>query len=185
MAHARSYVDPIAIRFVIPEIEVESHLNEFIGREFPIDYLTSFLHECSHHFCLNSPLGLAFCLLNLDNRLKISNSVKKGRDYKENIGAIYRYSYTLNLLRPLLEGIALFTEHDVRAGGSKTLSRQLGFVQFLFGTKKAQEAILENGEKGLDGFINQTLDDARLTTKQIDKKSSLYLTPLVSPEGGH
>jgi len=186
MANARSYFDPIAIRFVIPEVEVEAHLNEFIARDFPIDYLPAFLHESSHHFCLNSPLGLAFSLLNLDNRLKISNAIKKGESIDKEVAMIYRYSYTLNLLRPILEGIALFIEHDARTGSSKTLSRQLGFIQFIFGTIRANETYLKYGENGINAFVNQTLDDARLTTKHIDKKSSLFLTPLISAtRGGH
>jgi len=185
MDNARSYFDPISNRFVIPDIEVEQHFFDFIHQQFPIKYLPAFLHEASHHFCISSPVGLAFSLLNLENRVKTLDALKAGEDGRNSIDMIYRYRFTLNLLRPILEGIALFVEHDARAGVAKSISKELAFVKFIFGVKDARESYEKGGMKGVDDFTNKTLDTVRLTEQHIDKKLSLLLGKIDPQDGGH
>ena len=95
-------------------------LNRFIlqGR-LPRPFLSSFLHESTHFWCGASPLGMALAFLNM----RAHRSVILGKiDRKQIFHDVIVSEAARLLLKPLMEGMALFAEFDSFPGNSEVVA---------------------------------------------------------------
>jgi hypothetical protein len=108
----------------------ESLIDDLRQGRAPVELLRPFVHELTHHCSFNSIVGLA--LMSLWSSCTPSvvemamQSIRPISDL-----AMVRQSY--RLLAPLLEGLAGYAEHDLRAGESNVSSRVVSSTFNLFG----------------------------------------------------
>ena len=62
----RSWTDPVSNLMLLHQLDLRSALARLRDREaLPQDALPSFLHESTHHWCFDSPVGLTLSLVTL------------------------------------------------------------------------------------------------------------------------
>lgn len=103
---------------VLSGVDLTQNFGDFIkpGR-FPHSSLPAFIHELTHHWCFQTPVGYALAALRLGARRQAlltssKNKNTSGNDYAL-VDNVIKYETALGLLRPLSEGLALFAEFDV------------------------------------------------------------------------
>jgi hypothetical protein len=169
---------------VLSPVDIRRHLASIRDRDIPLDFLPTFLHETTHHWCFTSPVGFASLLLFFRARriairgLSRAGPLRRDRVY-EVLDAVLRYEFAHGLMRPLAEGIALFAEHDACIGFTDSISRPMAFAGSLFA----------------QGFAARTdppwakvpllLAGGRLTSSHIRRKADLLMQPFSCISGGY
>jgi hypothetical protein len=171
--------------------------------------LPQFVHELTHHWCFQSPVGHAICLLHLESaKLMLSSRTPDVR--RRSRDCILKAEIATQLLSPIAEGMSLFAEFDqmVTTHG-KLVSAPLSLVSVLFqqqreyitkimtrseSPKEAGLADLVETEERLSAagkeIIAQLLQDPdrffaaplfrlRMSSAAIDRKTELLTSPLV------
>ncbi len=159
---SRGSVSLVTNLAVLPEVQLGKHLEALWRFEkIPISLLPTFMHEMTHHWCFNSPVGYTLAYLQLRARRKaisivnisstelsekdlhvllllhqsivgIENESRKLFIEQEVTEDVLRYETTLAVLRPIAEGIALFAEFDVVSRSSSVRSTVLNRVFSFF-----------------------------------------------------
>lgn len=184
----RSFTDPITNATLMSQGDLARHLDEMVSGQLPIDFLPSFLHEATHHWCFFGSVGAALSLIHRRARRQALMAAARDMDADEAedlkwkvFDDFIRYDSAMILLRPLVEGIALFMEFDVVPGDSSISSDLLTLVQMLF--RSPTEA---GGRKSplSDDRARELLFHAR-TSELIERKAHLLLSPLGLDAGGY
>jgi hypothetical protein len=119
----RSTTDLFTNRTVFSSAQLLEKLPELIDplRAPPGEFLPTFLHEATHHWCFSSPVGTAIALLSMRGRVNALRAVEarspreaKGWE-KRAADDIVRAAVASLLLQPLAEGMATFAEFDLTA----------------------------------------------------------------------
>jgi hypothetical protein len=125
------FTDIVSNTVILDDVSPLSKTPEILAGALDLKFLPGIAHEAAHHACLDSPVGLALCSL-----WQSSFSL-----WWEQVGAqalqlpardLAVASVANTLLQPLLEGIALFSEHDLFTGESPVISRVTQRVAPLF-----------------------------------------------------
>jgi len=129
-----NFVDFVTNAAVLGEVDLRQHLPQLIQGKLSLELLPGFLHEAAHHTCFMSPVGNALALL----RMRAYRQLARQRRFPENISEDlledhYRYAVTLDMMRPLAEGIACFQEFDSVAGSSNVITPPLMAALWCFG----------------------------------------------------
>jgi hypothetical protein len=75
----RSFINLISNNVGLPELD-ELPIEALLNRDFPVDMVLPFLHEVTHHWCFNSPVGLAQVLLYVETiELMMLGAMQQGR----------------------------------------------------------------------------------------------------------
>lgn len=181
MQYPRSHTDPLANLVVLSALDISRHLDEIVRRDMPIGTLPTFLHEVTHHWCFDTPVGVALHLLFLQARRSAWIGLKqRSEDHAwDTLDSVVRYEAALNLLRPLSEGLALFAEHDVIPGQTRIISRPMQIMACVYG-----RAVAVRGETPY-GKLPLVLAAARLSRHHLRRKADLYIQPMTCDEGGY
>lgn len=124
----RASAHPVPNAVLLPSIILTQHVGDIYRGNLPDACLPSFLHEATHHWCFHSPAMTYASLLYLrarrgvlvalatdvrpDDALDLS-LISSGEVATDILEDYVRYRITDVLLRPLHEGMALFSEFDV------------------------------------------------------------------------
>ena len=130
-------------------------MSGFMRGELCQSYLSRFLHEGAHHSCFDTRLGAALASVELHARqlgftkTGCSHGSLDNATRGAGVGCHNRavFNAALELLRPILEGIALRMELDVLPGGASSVSfAMLRAVPVFFGAE-ARSRQLSNDEE--------------------------------------
>lgn len=165
--YTRSFTHPLSNTVVFDKIDLSKHLGDVLLGALPLKYLPVFLHEATHHWCFNSPVGFALSLISLNNRDRLMKFGWDDSDKEDYLATNeIRYQTAFSILAPILEGLSEFAEFDALPGKSKILSMP-SFTAALFFFGK-----MNLGEKLLDTY-SRVLREYRLDPEYIDRKISL------------
>lgn len=172
--------------------ELESFLRE---TRLPASLLPNFLHEFAHFYCLRSSVGGMIASLYLEAQdwlLALAERAVRERAEEVSPGApptAVRVDTAVRLLRPLLEGMALFAEHDLFPGKATVTSNLAFWFARLFLPLRSMPR--DTDAAALDRATGKLL----LTYRSVPEfdgpqswartKASLLLQPLALDGGGY
>ena len=119
----RAYTDLLTGSMHLLDIPAKALFKYLVEGKLPRIFLPSFLHEATHFWCMASDLGAALALLELRAHRALDNATDSGVFDRNQL--LHDFGVTRvaqQLLRPLLEGMALFQEFDAAPGDSNVAS---------------------------------------------------------------
>jgi hypothetical protein len=146
--------------------------------EGPERLIPAFLHEATHHWCYNSPVGLALTTLQLRiHRAAATAKLENRSDAISTLAQLLtRYETAVAFLRPLDEGMALFAEFDLKTRQeSKSWSEPIALAAQFF-AKPGFSA--ENPELFIVGWAQLVFQRMRLGQSSIERKVDVLGGPL-------
>ncbi|BAZ33651.1 hypothetical protein NIES4074_61650 (plasmid) [Cylindrospermum sp. NIES-4074] len=181
----RSLTDPFTNSVILAPVNLQAHLGNILKYKFPKICLPAFLHEATHHWCFHSPVGITLTLLQFRAWRKaavlIVDGSAAGIDAYDVLDDFLRCNITIKLLRPLSEGMAVFTECDVIPTTSEIISTPMFWASLLF---VAEEAMKFNPSE-IETLLRDLLTQMRLTEMFADRKSSYLLQSMTCGSGGY
>ena len=183
----RSYVDPIINAAVISQIELGRDLGKLLQLDFPEIFLPTFLHEGTHHACFQSPLGTALALLRMRAYRRATHlRTRPSEDHWDLLEDVLRQEATMELLRPISEGLACFSEFDSVPGTSNVITTPMLSTFFYFGgidhELKAKGVIAEHS---VNLFLFSLLYRARLDPTLSQRRENVLAGHFAVKFGGH
>jgi hypothetical protein len=183
----RSYVDPIINAAVISQVDLRRHLLDLLQLDFPERFLPTFLHEGTHHACFMSPLGSTLALLRMRAfRRATKLRTKPGEDHWDLLEDVLRQEVTMELLRPLSEGLACFSELDSLPGKSNVITTPMLSAFFNFGGSdhayKSKDVMREHG---VNAFLMSLLYRARLDPDLTHRRENVLAGRFPMKYGGY
>ncbi|ASW53440.1 hypothetical protein [Plantactinospora sp. KBS50] len=118
----RSFTDPVFNHTALSEARTAGLLPVLLDREESsgLDFLPTFMHEATHHWCFSSSVGTAIGLLQVRGLLRLlqaqgQRNAAARRSLELSMSEdLLRAQAILTLMGPLAEGLALYAEFDVR-----------------------------------------------------------------------
>jgi hypothetical protein len=198
-----NFTDPMTNQTSLGRIDVRSMLTNSDPRDLPLSAqgLRFFLHELTHHASFANSVGYARAALATSVSGRASVGVppagRAGLWLAQRDDIVLRFFEML--IEPLVEGLALFAEHDIRWGQSPIASHPLLHLWSLFLFRKAGEAalkgmkgmvqqdggmsIIEKGRQIQDDWINDYLTGVRTGDYWVEQKALLLRQPLLGASG--
>ena len=179
---ARTYIDTnLAHVDSIFAGNVPRYLMGEDARGVAVADLPDVLHEAVHHWCFNSPVGMALTLLRTE-LTEVAFQTVAVRELAERYG---RYSTALQLLRPLLEGIACFAEFDAYPGAGNLRADPFSWLGALAFPRESYDPETLRGIDPDEG-IKKTFRELRLL-EQVAMRRDNLLTQCLDPaaQGGY
>ena len=144
------------------------------------DLLWPIIHELTHHASLNTAVGISL------SALAVSHTSVVGAQFdEEKFGWVgkdaVRHALMERLLRPILEGLALFTEFDAVSGNVPVATWSMQTAAMLFGKDEMYDAAVR-GEDGL-APLKRRLESLRLSAPIVLKKKQLLCRSIVDADG--
>jgi hypothetical protein len=144
------------------------------------DLLWPIIHELTHHASLNTAVGISL------SALAVSHTSMVGAQFDENkFGWVgkdsVRHAVVERLLRPILEGLALFTEFDAVSGNVPVATWSMQTAAMLFGKDEMYDAVVR-GEDGL-APLKRKLESLRLSAPRVLKKKELLCRSMIDADG--
>jgi hypothetical protein len=147
---------------------------------YPSHALPQFIHEVTHHWCFNSPVGLAVALLQLEvAAMMVSGEMKTDAARKRARDCILRATVVTAMLRPIAEGMALFAEFDAMVTShGELVSSPLSLVAALFRGPRFQAINAGDTAKAdATNILASPLYTLRTSPQTIDRKTNLLCLP--------
>jgi len=176
----------------LTDIDPLQRLDELREGRLDLKFLPAILHECTHHSTFYLSVGCAMSalwastistsLLSLGSKFP----TMAGRDL-----ALIRTAYTL--FQPMLEGLALFAEHDLLVGDSPLVSRVSEHAAPLFVKGRLREILGIQDDKVIEAITSarnsdvmmkaysQLLRQARCGQGWIEQKAKLLSLSVKEP----
>ena len=149
--------------------------------KLPSSLFPIFLHEIGHWWCLTAPVGHALAWLVTKSKLamyEMMAAVDRPAP-PEALADMWRAHASLVTLRPLLEGLALFAEHDLEPGQSSVLSEPICLAFPMFLSRSPELTGADLGCPGvLDAHIKAMLTEDRINENGLKRKTKVLTTPL-------
>ncbi|SEN56915.1 hypothetical protein SAMN05428959_102431 [Duganella sp. CF517] len=181
---AASFVDLISNATVLSGMALNADAGRVLSGTgtFPRRCLPAVLHESAHHYCFAMPVGhaLSACFLEAI-RTHLADAASDERD-DHMAEALIRYDIVTAALRPLAEGIALYTEFDAAPGASAaSISPPLSDVVALFGDA------LPPAWQGqpIAKVLGALLESARLSGDTIKRREVVLSQALIDDADGY
>jgi hypothetical protein len=129
----RSSIDLLSNRTILRGFSQPRQIELACLGVYPDEALPQFLHELTHHWCLNSPVGLAVALLQLEAATIAEQGERTDAAHERLCECLLRSSVATTLLRPIAEGMALFAEFDLMVTSHGELcSSPVSLLSWLF-----------------------------------------------------
>lgn len=183
-----SYVDPITNTAVISQVDLRRDIGRFLQLDFPEGLLPTFLHEGTHHACFLSPVGTTLALLRM-RAYRRATSLRGGETSEDEwdlLEDVLRQEATMEVLRPISEGLACFAELDSIPGESNVLTAPMSSAFFHFGGGehefKSRTSVAQHGP-GL--FLFALLHRMRLDDELCRRRERILTARFSSIFGGH
>lgn len=167
---------------MLSEIDLKKHLGDLLQNKMPERTLPTFLHEAAHFWCFQSPIGNTLAHL----KLRAARSVKSLEDSSDDdvrfaiLEDVVRYETTMEILRPIAEGLACFAEFDATPGTSNVLSGPMLWAFQLY-----EGGGDEMRKRGLDLFLFELLTRMRLDPNVVLRKENLLASEFEFKSSGH
>ncbi len=95
------------------------HVTSLLEGRIPSTIVNTVMHEMTHHWCFFSPVGEVLALLKYRVRhALLATALGQEIDQMDVACDLVRYEVIEKALSPIIEGLALFMEHDAGATGS-------------------------------------------------------------------
>lgn len=135
--------------------------------------IPQFLHEYTHYWCFHSLVGTTLSLLRIRAMLRCAFSTRSDKDLQ--IGEdLYSYQTATLGLKPITEGLALFSEFDLTPGKSKMMTMTLSALVMAFGFSLDEDDIL----KRMNYAILALLQNTRFKQEFLNRrKANIYFQP--------
>jgi hypothetical protein len=198
-----NFTDPLTNQISLSRIDVRSMLKSADCGDLPLSDqgLRFFLHEVTHHASFANSVGNARSALatSVCSRASIGHPPRGRADLwlAQRDDIVLRFFEMM--IEPLVEGLALFAEHDIRWGKSPVASHAMSHLWSLFLVMKAGRAtldgikgetqqndvksIIEKGRQIYEDWINDYLIGARTRDYWIEQKALLLRQPLLGASG--
>jgi hypothetical protein len=160
---------------VLGEMEFSHHLKEIVEGTLPIRLMCDASHEMTHHWCFNSPVGNALALL----KLRATAATFTGTKQADIFAPLIKLECALETMRPIAEGLALFSEFDMLPGCGDVRSPISGWLLYLFARKGMED------KQYWDNALNLLLRHARSNNAAFSRRENLFVQPLTSEAGGY
>jgi hypothetical protein len=186
------FTDLVSNTVVLDDVSPLTRTPEILAGNLDLTYLPGIAHEAAHHACLDSPVGLALCSL-----WQSSVSLwwgQLGTEIPQQPSRDLAVAYVAHVvLQPLLEGLALFSEHDLVTGASPVISRVTQRVAALFSRGRMLSSLSfdhdvlralaaeHDGELLFSVKHNAVLRQARSSAAWTERKLLLLSQPLKGP----
>lgn len=172
-------MDPATNHSSLSGTTLRQDFGKLIQGEYPLSFLTIFLHEITHHWCFQSPVGFSLATL----RQGLLRNILSGRDHSKGfhrhfLHELIRLEAVIGMLRPLSEGLALFAEFDIRPGSGALQSQPMQWVARFH--KRTDEPGGPSPPNALVPLFN-----ARLHPATIQSKANLLVQPFDADHGGY
>lgn len=169
----RSFADLVSSDLKLSSLDFDRLFGSVAAGRFPAEGLPLFLHEAQHFACLKSLAGTGLAVLLLE-----ALSTEEASTAKR---SFLRFSYLEKLLAPLLEGLALFAEHDVLVGDAPIVSEPARWVALTsceVVDNKFQFLQPAAGVEWLFTSLNAKLAKVRSSAPHVRRKADLLIRPL-------
>ncbi|MEK6260066.1 MAG: hypothetical protein AABP62_15705 [Planctomycetota bacterium] len=184
------FTDVVSNAVLLDDISPLSRNRDLVEGSLDLKYLPAFVHEAAHHACYDSPVGLALASL-FQSTLSLFWEQVGTKIPQQPVRDLAVGEAAKTLLQPLLEGLALFCEHDLYTGDSPVISRVTERTSRIFTRGPMQVLLRESGLIGLDGINRDrffsvghsaVLRQARMSTEWVERKGHLLGQSLNGPE---
>lgn len=185
------FTDLVSNTVVLDNISPLSRTPEILSGSLNLTFLPGIAHEAAHHACLDSPVGLALCSLWQSSLSLWWEQV--GTELPQQPARDLAVASVVNiLLQPLLEGLALFSEHDLVTGASPVISRVTQRVSPLFSKGRMlsllsldRDNFRSLGTRNIDALFSvghtAVLRLGRSSDEWMERKRLLLSQPLKGP----
>ena len=171
-----AWVDLLTNFASLPNVRLD-HIIAFEQGRVPVEIVNTVMHETMHHWCFFSPVGEVLALLKYRARhALLMNLDGREVDLMDVACDLTRYEIIEKCLGPLIEGLALFTEHDSETSGAdESYCRPLHqFSIFIL-----QELMAEEKQRLIHLFeIDNWLRRNRTRPEGVQRKADLLASPL-------
>jgi hypothetical protein len=177
-----AFTDPVSNTVVLEDIGLLNSLSNLRTSSLPLRYMGPLLHEATHHMTFDSKVGHALMAM-ASSALGILGSTDETDDRsapEELTMALVdtiTHRFVSRVFEPLIEGLALFSEHDLTVGDSDVVSRPSQIGRLLFEPR----AIGEDGRPRVSeswGAYRSLLFSLRRSPESIAAKQQLLEQPL-------
>jgi hypothetical protein len=170
---------------VVSGVDMERWVHDMGNvKRFPPTAIPKFLHEMTHHWCFNSPVGLALQLLTFHAvHREYDGLTDRSPDYLfSRVAAmdLFKVNFWQALMLPFAEGLALFAEHDATPGDSPTISVPLDAMSIMSMGYFSGDSRIDTGQR-FDN-LNDVLTHVRMTELHFRRKANLLLEPFLPQE---
>jgi hypothetical protein len=169
-------VDLVSNTVVLEEIDFVTHYAKISSQSFPQHALGPAVHELTHHWCFNSPVGSTLALL----KLEIRHAIFTGTSQRDVFDPLWRLRIATQILRPIAEGLALFAELDMLPGPGGVRAPIVSWILSMFSQK-----LMFDKEATCDNLFSHLVTDARTTERGLRTKENLISQPLHVKGGGY
>jgi hypothetical protein len=145
------------------------------------DLIWPILHELTHHSSLQTLVGHSLAALAVSHTRFVGALSADADQLNGAARDVVRYSILNVLLRPLLEGLALFSEFDAVSGDVPVASWSSHVARRLFCFAELPNAILEGND--LFSPLKKKLEHIRLFPATISRKRALLRSNIFDPGG--
>ena len=174
----RSFADPLSSTIFVGKLDLQKWTNDLaMMRRFPLTALPQLLHESTHHWCFNSPVGLTLQLLSFRAANRQIGAMAEGYNSRESALSLFKVRFWQHLMLPFTEGLALFAEHDALLGDAPNISEPLRSVASLVAGTLTKNIVDTDSLLEHSTYI---LSLSRNSTEHYDRKTNLLLEPFGS-----
>ena len=145
------------------------------------DLIWPILHELTHHSSLQTPVGNSLGALAVSHTSSIGAAACDSDHLKGPARDIVRYRAADTFFRPLLEGLALFSEFDASSGDVPVASWTSQVAARLFCFAECRDAVLAG--KDFLSPMKKKLERLRQSNDVIARKKELLSRRLDDPDG--
>ena len=157
--------------------------NMMLPGRYPTKLLASFLHEAAHYNCFLFPVGAAITTLYFEAVTKALNCLDPDCGDKEKYDAVdtlVRCRTALQFMRPLAEGVALYSEFDAIPGQARSISKPAKLASLAFTESVADHENYTCGE-----IAQRLFTHWRLSRFARSRKENLIMQGFGTKNGGY
>jgi hypothetical protein len=189
LAGAHAWTDQLTNVVTLAPTGLQDHLAELLSTGgAPRGVFLDFLHETTHQWCFNSPVGFSVAYLQA-RALCLAAFASRGAPVgtRDVLDAAVRVEASRELLRPLAEGLAMFVELDaITSAETEVFSLPLEATPLLFGTLLVDEATArEDPRRTVTRLVTDVLGDERLSDDALRRRLRLLTEPLAVTTESH
>jgi hypothetical protein len=151
----RGYTDLLTGSMQLLDIPAPALFKYLMKKRLPSVFLPSFLHEATHFWCMSTDLGATLAMLEMRAQRELALEQFDPQRLLHDFGVT---KVIHQLLRPLLEGMALFQEFDAAPGDSHVLSTPGYWAGRLFQPIDKDTPQLSDPTKMREWLTNEIID---------------------------
>ncbi|WP_432522793.1 hypothetical protein [Kineococcus sp. SYSU DK006] len=173
----RSWTDVLTNATYVHPLDAYVEPADAIFGNVPIGAIPALLHETSHHAALQTPVGLALALLEIQASKLIDS--RDEQNCEKAVTLVLAIRTVLETYRPLLEGLALFAEFDTMPGLGR-LQSPAHHAVLIHATTNRRE---KSPEVHWETHLSSVLSDSRMSRESILRRANVLSIPFKDLDG--